>query len=131
MQDYVLNKKLEPASNEMVWAFDLGKNSIGSPGGVSLVDEFLGIAAVTPWGKAVRRGNEFGASLLIPAELALPRGREFCACLRRPRSRVLPRGETKTAAGRRRMWRTRQAREGACAPQSDSEISLAPARSTC
>jgi hypothetical protein len=44
-----------------------------------------------------------------PAELALPRGRECCACLRRPRSRVLPRGETKTAAGRRRMWRTRQA----------------------
>jgi hypothetical protein len=38
-------------------------------------------------GEAVRRGNEFGASLLIPAEFA----------------------ETKTAAGRRRMWRTRQA----------------------
>ena len=40
-------------------------------------------------GEAVRRGNEFlhKASLLIPAEFA----------------------ETKTAAGRRRMWRTRQA----------------------
>ena len=52
----------------MVWAFDLGKGSIG---------------------EAVRRGNEFlhKASLLIPAEFA----------------------ETKTAAGRRRMWRTRQA----------------------
>ena len=39
--------------------------------------------------EAVRRGNEFlhKASLLIPAEFA----------------------ETKTAAGRRRMWRTRQA----------------------
>ena len=66
MNDYVLNKKPEPV--EMVWAFDLGKGSIG---------------------EAVRRGNEFlhKASLLIPAEFA----------------------ETKTAAGRRRMWRTRQA----------------------
>jgi hypothetical protein len=68
MKDYVLNKIPEPASNDMVWAFDLGKGSIG---------------------EAVRRGNEFlhKASLLIPAEFA----------------------ETKTAAGRRRMWRTRQA----------------------
>ena len=90
MQDYVLKHKPEPASNEMVWAFDLGKGSIG---------------------EAVRRGSEFlhKASLLIPAEFALPRGRECCACLRRPRSRVLPRGETKTAAKRRRAWRTRQA----------------------
>ena len=68
MKTYVLNKKPEPPSNDMVWAFDLGKGSIG---------------------EAVRRGNEFlhKASLLIPAEFA----------------------ETKTAAGRRRMWRTRQA----------------------
>ena len=29
MKDYVLNEKPEPASNEMVWAFDLGKGSIG------------------------------------------------------------------------------------------------------
>jgi hypothetical protein len=29
MKDYVLNKKPEPASNEIVWAFDLGKGSIG------------------------------------------------------------------------------------------------------
>jgi len=63
MKDYVLKEKPEPAANETVWAFDLGKGSIG---------------------KAVRRGNEFWASLLIPAEFA----------------------ETKTAAGRRRMWRT-------------------------
>jgi len=51
-----------------IWAFDLGKGSIG---------------------EAVRKGNEFlhKASLLIPAEFA----------------------ETKTAASRRRMWRTRQA----------------------
>lgn len=53
---------------KMVWAFDLGKGSIG---------------------EAVRRGTEFlhKASLLIPADFA----------------------ETKTAASRRRMWRTRQA----------------------
>src|SRR5438552_2404053 len=53
---------------ETVWAFDLGKGSIG---------------------EAVRRGTEFlhKASLLIPADFA----------------------ETKTAASRRRMWRTRQA----------------------
>ena len=108
--NYVLNKP-ELAANETVWAFDLGKGSIGSPGGVAPVDEFPGVAGVTPRGEAVRRGNEFlhKASLLIPAEWALPRGRECCACLRRPRSRVLPWGETKTAAGRRRMWRTRQA----------------------
>ena len=68
MKDYVLKDKPEPPLNDMVWAFDLGKGSIG---------------------EAVRRGNEFlhKASLLIPAEFA----------------------ETKTAAGRRRMWRTRQA----------------------
>ena len=58
-----------PADNhDIVWAFDLGKGSIG---------------------EAVRRGTEFlhKESLLIPAEFA----------------------ETKTAAGRRRMFRTRQA----------------------
>jgi hypothetical protein len=51
MKDYILNKKTEPASNEIVWAFDLGKGSIG---------------------EAVRRGNEFlhKASLLIPPEFA-------------------------------------------------------------
>jgi hypothetical protein len=97
--NYVLNKKPEPASNEIVWTFDLGhplrpdrgedRGEVSNPGHQKT---------------AVRRDNEFlhKASLLIPAELALPRGRECCACLRRPRSRVLPRGETKTAAGRRR-----------------------------
>ena len=51
MKDYVLNKKTEPASNEIVWAFDLGKGSLG---------------------EAVRRGPEFlhKASLLIPADFA-------------------------------------------------------------
>src|SRR5712691_135269 len=56
------------ANTGTVWAFDLGKGSIG---------------------EAVRLDNKFlhKASLLIPAEFA----------------------ETKTAAGRRRMFRTRQA----------------------
>jgi CRISPR-associated endonuclease Csn1 len=56
------------AAGGTIWAFDLGKGSIG---------------------EAVRRGNEFlhKASLLIPADFA----------------------ETKTAAGRRRMSRTREA----------------------
>src|SRR5579862_7169904 len=59
-----MNVKNEPC----VWAFDLGKGSIG---------------------EAVRQGNKFlhKASLLIPADFA----------------------ETKTAAKRRRMWRTREA----------------------
>jgi len=45
--NYVLNKP-ELAANETVWAFDLGKGSIGSPGGVAPVDEFPGVAGVTP-----------------------------------------------------------------------------------
>src|ERR1700733_1031820 len=55
---------------EIVWAFDLGKGSIG---------------------EVVRQGTKFlhKASLLIPADFA----------------------ETKTAAIRRRMWRTRQAHQ--------------------
>ncbi|HET7625995.1 MAG TPA: hypothetical protein VFM25_12100 [Verrucomicrobiae bacterium] len=56
------------SSSEIIWAFDLGKGSIG---------------------EAVRQGTTFlhKASLLIPADFA----------------------ETRTAAKRRRMWRTRQA----------------------
>jgi len=83
MNDYVLNKKPEPASNETVWAFDLGKGSIGE-------------IPSPRWGEGGRRPDEVNpnlhteflhkASLLIPAEFA----------------------ETKTAVGRRRMWRTRQ-----------------------
>ncbi|HEX5398004.1 MAG TPA: hypothetical protein VFY06_03040 [Verrucomicrobiae bacterium] len=30
MKDYVLKEKAEPASNESVWAFDLGKGSIAA-----------------------------------------------------------------------------------------------------
>jgi hypothetical protein len=77
MKDYVLNKKPEPASNEMVWAFDLGKGSIGdfpSPrwgeGGRSPDEvnknfhhEFLHKASL-PWRDEVKRRR------LIPAEFA-------------------------------------------------------------
>ena len=96
MTTYELNKTAESASDnhDLVWAFDLGKGSIGdfpSPrwgeGGRS-PDEvnknfhhgFLHKASL-PWRDEVKRRR------LIPAEFA----------------------ETKTAAGRRRMWRTRQA----------------------
>jgi hypothetical protein len=102
MKVYVLNEKPETASNETVWAFDLGHP-------LRLERRFLRSRerekVAQPdegrWGEtiqcgagrgevsnsdhqetAVRRGNEFlhKASLLIPAEFA----------------------ETKTAAGRRR-----------------------------
>jgi hypothetical protein len=63
--NYVLNNKPEPAANEIVWAFDLGhplrpdrgedRGEVSNPGHKII---------------AVRRGNEFGASLLIPAEFA-------------------------------------------------------------
>ena len=51
MITYVLKKETEAPSNEIVWAFDLGKGSIG---------------------EAVRQGNEFlhKASLLIPPDFA-------------------------------------------------------------
>jgi hypothetical protein len=83
--DYVLKNKPEPASNEMVWAFDLGNVPRPSDG--------RGWRAATGegchWPDEVNPIPEFlhKASLLIPAEFA----------------------ETKTAAGRRRMWRTRRA----------------------
>jgi hypothetical protein len=92
MKDYVLKNKPEPASNEMVWAFDLGKGSIGdfpsprwgeggrSPDEVNPAFQFLHKASLPCRAVAQRR-------LVIPAEFA----------------------ETKTAAGRRRIWRTRQA----------------------
>jgi hypothetical protein len=80
MTDYVLNKKLEPASNEMVWAFDLGhplrlergedRGEVSNP-----VNQKTEVNTITQFLQK--------ASLLIPAEFA----------------------ETKTAAGRRRMWR--------------------------
>jgi hypothetical protein len=63
-----LRSESEKSRDDIVWAFDLGKASIG---------------------EAVRQGTTFlhKASLLIPADFA----------------------ETKTAANRRRAWRTRQA----------------------
>src|SRR5271157_6002424 len=85
MQDYVLNKKPEPASNETVWAFDLGNVPRPSDG--------RGWRAATGegchWPDEVNTIPQFlhKASLLIPADFA----------------------ETKTAAGRRRMFRTREA----------------------
>jgi hypothetical protein len=45
MKDYVLIEKPEPASNEMVWAFDLGKGSIGE-------------APSPRWGEGGRRPDE-------------------------------------------------------------------------
>jgi hypothetical protein len=100
MKDYVLIKKPEPAANEMVWAFDLGRASIGdcpSPrwGEAPRPSDGRGWRAATGegcnWPDGVNKNlhNEFlhKESLLIPADFA----------------------ETKTAAGRRRMWRTRQA----------------------
>ncbi len=82
MKDDALTDKPESASDEIVWAFDLGKGSIGD-------------LPSPRWGEGVCRTDEVNtipqflhkASLLIPAEFT----------------------ETKTAAGRRRMWRTRQA----------------------
>ena len=72
MITYELKAAHKNQPDEIVWAFDLGKGSIGSPGGVAPVDEFHGVAGVTPLGEAVRRGNEFlhKASRLIPAEFA-------------------------------------------------------------
>jgi hypothetical protein len=77
MKDYVLKNQAEPASNETVWAFDLGKGSIGD-------------SPSPRWGEGGRSPDEVNknlhheflhkASLPVPAEFA----------------------ETKTAAGRRR-----------------------------
>jgi hypothetical protein len=98
MKDYVPNKKMEPTANETVWAFDLGKGFHGdlpSPrwGAVPRPSDGRGWRAATGEGchcpDEVNKNlhHEFWASLLIPAEFA----------------------KTKAAAGRRRMWRTRQA----------------------
>jgi len=102
MKVYVLNEKPETASNETVWAFDLGhplrlerrflrsreREKVAQPDEGQWGKSFFcgaGRGEVSNPGHqktAVRRGNEFlhKASLLIPAEFA----------------------ETKTAAGRRR-----------------------------
>ena len=96
MKDYVLKEVSEPASNEIVWAFDLGhplrrdrrflrsreREKVAQPD-EGRQGKTIRVEVSNPDHQktAVRRGNEFGASLLIPAEFA----------------------ETKTAAGRRRM----------------------------
>jgi len=86
MKEYVLNEKPEPASNETVWTFDHGH-----PLRLERGEDRGEVSNLGRQKTAVRRSNEFGASLpfrtvaqrrlLIPAEFA----------------------ETKTAAGRRRM----------------------------
>ena len=73
MKDYVLKEKPEPASNETVWAFDLGKVSIGDSPSPRCGEGGRGpdeVDIILPF--------PHKASLLIPAEFA----------------------ETKTAAGR-------------------------------
>lgn len=94
MKTYVLKEKPEPPSNDMVWAFDLehplrlergeDRGEVSNPGHqkteVNIILQFLHKASLPCRAIAQRR-------LVIPADFA----------------------ETKTAAGRRRMWRTRQA----------------------
>jgi hypothetical protein len=92
MKDYVLKEKPEPASNEMVWAFDLGhplrlerrflrsreREKVAQPDEGRWGETIqcgAGRGEVSNSGNqktAVRRGNEFlhKASLLIPAEFA-------------------------------------------------------------
>jgi CRISPR-associated endonuclease Csn1 len=83
MKDYVLNKERDISSNnnDIVWAFDLGKGSIG---------------------EAVRRGTEFlhKESLLIPAELAR-RGPATSSGSPASRYRML---QTRRAHERREHW---------------------------
>ena len=61
MNDYVLNKKPEPASNETVWAFDLGKG-------------FHGDFPSPRWGEGGRRPDEVNRE---------PRQTRELKCLRR------------------------------------------------
>jgi hypothetical protein len=92
MKDYVLKNKPEPAANETVWAFDLGhplrlergedRGEVSNPGHQKT---------------AVRRGNEFLHKASLPWRVEAKRRRLIPAEF----------AETKTAAGRRRMWRTR------------------------
>jgi hypothetical protein len=122
MKTYVLKEKSEPASNEMVWTFDLGKGSIGD-------------SPSPRWGDLSRLGNGERSSA-APKARSGPNERarvsqrvrrtdevnknfhhEFlhkaslpCRAIAQRRL-VIPAefAETKTAAGRRRMWRTGQA----------------------
>ena len=63
-------------------------------------------------GEAVRRGNEFLHKASLPWRDEVKRRRLIPAEF----------AETKTAAGRRRMWRTRLAHEAACAPQDADHV---------
>jgi hypothetical protein len=92
MKNNVLNKKPEPAATETVWAFDLGKGSIGD-------------SPSPRWGEGGRRPDEVNTIPQFLHKASLP-----CRAIAQ-RRQVIPAefAETKTAAGRRRMWCTRQA----------------------
>ena len=110
MKDYVVKCKPEPASNnDMVWAFDLGRASIGD-------------SPSPRWGDLSRLGNDERSSAAPKARSGPNERARVSQCGRSPdevntisqflqkSSLLIPAefAETKTAAGRRRMWRTRQ-----------------------
>src|SRR5450755_1768655 len=117
MKDYVLNKKAEPV--EMVWAFDLGHplrlKRCSSLAGAGEVCRRPGEGR---WGKTTFCGEDRGevsnpdhqktevnTTFQFLHKASLPWRDEV------KRRRPIPAefAETKTATGRRRMWRTRQA----------------------
>ena len=116
MNDYVLNEKTEPV--EMVWAFDLGHplrlercSSLAGAG------EDVRRTGEGRWGKAFLGGGDRGeVSNPDHQKTAVNTIHQFLHQASLPwrdevkRRRLIPAefAETKTAAGRRRMWRTRQ-----------------------
>jgi len=74
-----------------IWAFDLGKG-------------FIGDFPSPRWGEGGRRTDEVNKNLHHPF---LPKASLPCRAVAQ-RRRLIPAefAETKTAAGRRRMWRT-------------------------
>jgi hypothetical protein len=118
MNDYVLNKKPEPASNDMVWAFDLGHplrlercpSLAGAgeggrrPGEGRRGKAFLGGGDRGEVSNPVNQKTEVNTIHQFLHQASLPWRDEV------KRRRLTPTefAETKTAAGRRRMWRTRQ-----------------------
>jgi hypothetical protein len=105
MKDYVLNKKPEPAANETVWAFDLGRASIGD-------------CPSPRWGDLSRLGNGERSSAAPKARSGPSERARVSQRGRRPdevnsvpqflhqASLLIPAefAETKIAARRRRMW---------------------------
>jgi hypothetical protein len=151
MQDTIPKEKAEPAATETVPAFDLGNIPRPSDGtgwraatgeGGHWPDEF----SSPRWGDLSRLGNG-ERSLAEPKARRGPSERaRVSQRVRRPdevnsisqflhkaslpwrdevkRRRLIPAefAGTKTAAGRRRMWRTRLAHEAACAPQDADHV---------